>query len=261
MNKYILTICFLVLSMLVFAQNTMITGKIIIDDGVAGQDALDHILITNQTTNAKAFTNDRGMFSIKVSAGDELHFSHDFYKERTLKITSDLMAQGMLTVHLNIETIELAQANVITLDKNLKNNIKLKYDNIDELYKGLNLGIDPNLRFRKIDPNATSMTGSVGLLNPAAWIATISGQRKREKKQQEFFNKVDKIKDLENYFTKNYFIENLHIPESKVNDFVTYCYANFELEKLIKENNYDKITQVLEDQAPKYLEMLSKKSS
>ena len=77
------------------------------------------------------------------------------------------------------------------------------------------------------------MTGSVGLLNPAAWIATISGQRKREKKQQEFFNKVDKIKDLENYFTKNYFIENLHIPESKVNDFVTYCYANFELEILI----------------------------
>ena len=71
---------------------------------------------------------------------------------------------------------------------------------------------------------------------------------------------MNKIKDVENYFTTNYFVESLNIPENKVSDFVTYCYANFELEKLIKENNYDKITQIFEDNAPKYLEMIKKKS-
>ena len=80
--------------------------------------------------------------------------------------------------------------------------------------------------------------------------------RKREKKQQEYFNKADKIKELENYFTKNYFVESLNIPENKVSDYVTYCYHNFGLEKLVKENKYDKITEILEDQAFKYLEMI-----
>ena len=260
MNKFLLTLLLSCVSFVVFAQNVLITGKVVVDDGIAGQDAINNILVQNQTTNAETLTSPKGIFSIKASVGDELIFTHDFYKERTIKITADILTKGMLTVHLNIETIELAEANIITLDKNFKNNIKFKYDKIDELYKNLNLGIDPNLRFRKINPNATSSIGSVGILNPAAWISVISGQRKKEKKQFDYFEKVDKIKDLENYFTKNYFIENLHIPESKVNDFVTYCYANFEFEKLIKENNYDKITQVLEDQAPKYLEMLSKKS-
>lgn len=258
MNKILYTIFFSLISVFTLAQTNLITGKVVIDDGIVGQDAVDHILVTNETTNAKAFTNTAGMFSIKATVGDELVFTHGFYIERKIKITSDILAKGMLTIHLNIEIIELAEARINTLDKNFKNNIKLKYDQVDELYKNLNLGIDPNLRFRKIDPNATSMIGNVGLLNPAAWIATISGQRKREKKQQEYFNKENRIKDLENYFTKNYFIETLNIPENKVSDYVTYCYVNFGLEKLVKENNYDKITDILEDQASKYLEMIKK---
>ena len=159
---------------------------------------------------------------------------------------------------MNIETIELAEARINTLDRNFKNNIKLKYDQVDEMYKQLNLGIDPNLRFRKIDPNATSNIGSFGLLNPAAWITAISGQRKREKNQYEYFKKEDRIKDLENYFTPNYFIETLNIPENKVSEYVKYCYINFELDKLVTANNYDKITQILEEQAPIYLSKIQK---
>ncbi len=241
-----------------FAQTTLITGKVVIDDGVVGQDAVDHILIMNEMTNARVLTNENGMFSIKASVGDELVIAHDFYIERKIKITSDILAKGMLTIHLNIETIELAEARINTLDKNFKNNIKLEHGKVDELYDNLNLGFDPNLRFRKINPNMTSTINNNGLLDPSNWIATISGQKKKDKKQNEYFKKVDKIKDLENYFTSNYFIETLNIPENKVTDYVRYCYANFELEKLVKENKYDKITEILEEQAPKYLEMIKK---
>ncbi|WP_291069357.1 MULTISPECIES: hypothetical protein [unclassified Empedobacter] len=246
------------LSVFTFAQTTLINGKVVIDDGVAGQDAVDNILVTNESTNAKTFTNASGMFSIKASVGDELIFSHDFYIERKIKITSDILAKGMLTIHLNIETIELAEARINTLDRNFKNNIKLEHGKVDELYDNLNLGFDPNLRFRKINPNMTSTINNNGLLDPSNWIATISGQKKKDKKQNEYFKKVDKIIDLENYFTINYFIETLNIPENKVTDYVRYCYANFELEKLVKENKYDKITEILEEQAPKYLEMIKK---
>ncbi|MFV0141804.1 hypothetical protein [Empedobacter falsenii] len=258
MNKILYVIFFVLISTFSFAQTTLITGKVVIDDGVAGQDAVDNILVTNESTNAKTFTNASGMFSIKASVGDELGITHDFYIERKIKITSDILAKGMLTIHLNIETIELAEARINTLDRNFKNNIKLEHGKVDELYDNLNLGFDPNLRFRKINPNMTSTINNNGLLDPSNWIATISGQKKKDNKQNEYFKKVDKIKDLENYFTSNYFIETLNIPENKVTDYVRYCYANFELEKLVKENKYDKITEILEEQAPKYLEMIKK---
>lgn len=258
MNKILYTIFFSLISVFTLAQSNLITGKVVIDDGIVGQDAVDHILVTNETTNAKAFTNTAGMFSIKATVGDELVFTHDFYIERKIKITSDILAKGMLTIHLNIEIIELAEARINTLDKNFKNNIKLKNDQVDELYKNLNLGIDPNLRFRKINPNMTSTINNNGLLDPSNWIATLSGQKKKDKKQNEYFKKQDKIKDLENHFTSNYFIDTLNIPENKVTDYVRYCYTNFGLEKLVKENDYDKITEILEGQASKYLEMIKK---
>ncbi|WP_291051371.1 MULTISPECIES: hypothetical protein [unclassified Empedobacter] len=258
MNKILYVIIFGLISTFSFAQTTLITGKVVIDDGVVGQDAVDHILIMNEMTNARVLTNENGMFSIKASVGDELVITHDFYIDRKIKITSDILAKGMLTIHLNIETIELAEARINTLDKNFKNNIKLEHGKVDELYDNLNLGFDPNLRFRKINPNMTSTINNNGLLDPSLWIATISGQKKKDKKQNEYFKKVDKMKDLENYFTSNYFIESLNIPENKVIDYVRYCYINFELDKLVKANNYDKITQILEEQAPKYLEMVKK---
>ena len=258
MNKILYVIIFGLISTFSFAQTTLITGKVVIDDGVVGQDAVDHILILNEMTNARVLTNENGMFSIKASVGDELVITHDFYIERKIKITSDILVKGMLTIHLNIETIELAEARINTLDKNFKNNIKLEHGKVDELYDNLNLGFDPNLRFRNINPNMTSTINNNGLLDPSLWIASISGQKKKDKKQNEYFKKVDKIKDLENYFTSNYFIETLNIPENKVTDYVRYCYANFELEKLVKENKYDKITEILEEQAPKYLEMIKK---
>ncbi len=258
MNKILYVIIFGLISTFSFAQKTLITGKVVIDDGVVGQDAVDHILILNEMTNARVLTNENGMFSIKASVGDELVITHDFYIDRKIKITSDILAKGMLMIHLNIETIELAEARINTLDKNFKNNIKLEHGKVDELYDNLNLGFDPNLRFRKINPNMTSTINNNGLLDPSLWIASISGQKKKDKKQNEYFKKVDKIKDLENYFTSNYFIETLNIPENKVTDYVRYCYANFELEKLVKENKYDKITEILEEQAPKYLEMIKK---
>ncbi|MEG1198404.1 MAG: hypothetical protein RSD53_03365, partial [Algoriella sp.] len=106
MNKFLLTLLLSCVSFVVFAQNVLITGKVVVDDGIAGQDAINNILVQNQTTNAETLTSPKGIFSIKVSVGDELIFTHDFYKERSIRIIQDILTKGMLTVHLNIETIE-----------------------------------------------------------------------------------------------------------------------------------------------------------
>ena len=73
-NKTIWAIGFSLISCIVFAQTNLITGKIVIDDAIDGQDVVENITVMNQTTNAKAVTNNNGMFSIKASVGDELLF-------------------------------------------------------------------------------------------------------------------------------------------------------------------------------------------
>ena len=90
MNKILYVIIFGLISTFSFAQTTLITGKVVIDDGVVGQDAVDHILIMNEMTNARVLTNENGMFSIKASVGDELVITHDFYIERKIKIRRNL---------------------------------------------------------------------------------------------------------------------------------------------------------------------------
>ena len=134
MNKFLLTLLLSCVSFVVFAQSVLITGKVVVDDGIAGQDVINNILVQNQTTNAETLTSSKGIFSIKVSVGDELIFIHDFYKERSIRITQDILTKGMLTVHLNIETIELAEAKILTLNKDWKQNIKIEEKKKKKMY-------------------------------------------------------------------------------------------------------------------------------
>lgn len=256
MNKFIFTLLLSYISIFTFAQTNLITGKIVIDDGVFGQDVVNNVYVLNLNTNAKTFTNDNGMFSIKVSAGDELSFRHDFYKERNIKISDEMLAKGFVTIHLNIDVIELSEAKINTLNKDWKQNIKIEETSQTKMYNSL--GLDPNMQYYKVNPNASSVLNGNGILDPSQWISSISGQKKKAKRQDQYFKKIDKIKDVENYFTTNYFIESLNIPENKVNDFVNYCYSNFEIEKLVKQNKYDKITEIFENEAPKYIKMITK---
>lgn len=257
MNKIIYAIAFSLISFFSFGQASLITGKVVIDDAVAGQDALEGIYVENQTTHGRAVTNAEGMFSIKASVDDELSFKNEFYEERSVKVSQEMLKKGYIIVHLNIEVVELAETTVNTLDKDWKNNVKGGKTKETALYEGL--GLDPNMQYQKVNPNASSVLNGNGVLDPSQWISMISGQKKKAKKLDKYFKRVEKIKEVEDYFTTNYFVESLNIPEHKVNDFVTYCYSNFEIEKLVKQNKYERIEEVFKEQASNYLKMIEKK--
>ena len=122
MNKFL----FLFLSIFVMqnmnAQSTLISGKVVIDD-IDYHSDLDKFSIINLNTNAKTMANSDGMFSIKVNLNDELLFKNEGIEERVLKISENMISKGFVTVHLNVEVIELAEATINPLKKNLKDNI------------------------------------------------------------------------------------------------------------------------------------------
>jgi hypothetical protein len=116
MNKTLLAFIFFYFSIWSYAQPIMITGKVEIDN-VDEPLNLNTIVIENITSLAKTKANDLGVFSIKVKEGDILQFSSGYTTPRNIKITSSLLSKGYLNVHLDLEVIELAEANLNPLKK------------------------------------------------------------------------------------------------------------------------------------------------
>jgi len=256
MQKTLLIIFFLFSSIWSYSQNVMISGKVEIDNVDEPVD-LTSIIVINQNSNSKVKTNSNGIFSIKVQYGDELEFVSAFTENRSIKITSSIISKGFINVHLDLEVIELSEANFAPLKKNLKNNLDYKKeDEIDRLYANLNLGIDPKLRFRKIDPTYTSQVGG-GYGPISGLIGLINGSTKKAKKTHQYFKDVEKLDRVKNYFTNSYFVERLNIPEYKVDEFITYCYSKTEIKKLIDNNRYQELLEHFVKEAPEYVKLLN----
>ncbi|WP_312067529.1 hypothetical protein [Empedobacter sp.] len=225
------------------AQSKLISGKVIVDN-TDNSTELNTISVVNNSSGAKTKTNLQGFFSIKVDLNENLEFNGFGLEKRELKIIQQIIDKGYLEVHMNEEIINLNEVNLLTLDKNLKNNIKIKKNSIDILYDNLNLGIDPSLRFRKIDINKTSQV--LGGLDPISkFIGWINGSEKNAKKTYKYFKYIEKIEKIEKYFTKNYFIKKLKISEYKIEEFIKYCFIKNKLEEYVNENNFEYIEEVL----------------
>ncbi len=254
--KNILLFSFFIISpFYVFSQISSISGKVVIDN-ISEPIDLSTILITNETSQAKTTLNNLGIFTIKAKLNDALEFTSNFTEKRTIIVTESIIKKGFITVYLDLETIELAEANINPLKKNLKENMNYQQDPLGNLYK--ELGIDANLRFRKIDPTYTSQVGG-GFGPISTLIGYLNGSTRKAKYTYKFFKDVDKRNKVEEYFTTDYFIDNLNIPSHKIDEFIAYCYDKKELnlKVLIVGNRYEEIEEVLEDEAPKYLALLN----
>ena len=259
MNKIILSIFFSLMSFLSYSQSLMISGKVEIDNVDESMD-LSAVMVENLNSFARIRVSDSGLFSIKVKEGEILQFTSAFTTERNIKITSSILSKGFINVHLDLEVIELAEANLNPLKKDLKENISKEDSEQTKFYKSLDL--DPNLQYIEVNPNVTSSINNNGWFNdPLLWVSALTGQRKKDIKKDEFFKKEKRIDKIEEFFTKDYFIDDLQIPAHKVNEFIQYCYAqkSFNLKQLIDGNRMEEIEEILINQAKVYLELLKSK--
>ena len=255
MNKLLFSFILIFSSFYSYAQQVMISGKVEIDNVDESMD-LSTIVVENLNSYARIRVNDSGLFSIKVKDGEILKFTSAFTTERNIKITSSILSKGFINVHLDLEVIELAEANLNPLKKNLKENISKEDSEQTKFYKSL--GLDPNLQYIEVNPYMTSALNSSGV---AYLIAKVSGRYEKDKKINEFFKKEKRIDKIEDFFTEEYFIKNLQIPAHKINEFIQYCYAqkSFNLKQLIDGNRMEEIEEILINQAKVYLELLNSK--
>ncbi|MBQ0147104.1 MAG: hypothetical protein KBS93_01425 [Flavobacteriaceae bacterium] len=253
MSKTLHAIILFLLSFCGYSQQVMITGKVEIDN-VDEPMNLSTIIIENLSTFSKTKANDGGIFSIKASEGDILQFTSGFTTERNIKITSSILSKGFIQVHLDLEVIELAEANLNTLKRNLKDNINTNDNSKDQLYKSL--GLDPNLQYMKIDPSYTSQVGG-GYGPISSLIGLINGSTKRAKRTYAAFQNINGQEKIKSYFEDNFFMEYLKIPSHKIQEYINYCYINFDLKKLVDQGRFVEIEEILKNNSSTYIQQLN----
>lgn len=242
------------------AQSTLISGKVVIDDIDYHVD-LDNFSIINLNTNAKTTANSDGIFSIKVNLNDELLFKNEGIEERVLKISENIISKGFVTIHLNVEIIELAEATINPLKKNLKDNINKEKTFSAKLNDEMGISspeYKAKLNFKREEEMVNRTIKAVGGVSLMGLVGLITGSHKKIKNVKvEPQTKHDQLINLKNLYTTYYFVNDLKIPEGKIIEFLDYCYTNFNFKELLQVNNFEEILFILGEQAPIYLSKIT----
>ena len=264
MKRTLLYNLFFLFSITIHAQSTLISGKIIVDDADEVIN-LDGFVIENSTTSARTKANEKGLFSIKVNEGDQLIFKQIGIIERQIKISKNMINKGFIDVHVNIEVIELAETNIAKLNKDMLNNLgkeKSLQEKLNDKMDISSIDFKASLNLNHEDAKVRRTISQVGGVNLLGLFNIFKNPVKRLKK----IKKIEKPKqeillDLQKFYTINYFVNDLKIPQGKIIDFLDYCYSNFNFYQLLEENNYDEILFIIEEQAPIYLNKINSKPS
>ena len=243
-----------------FAQTT-ISGSVIID---GYEDSLDgkNIIIINQNTNKRVLADKDGLFRIEVALNDVIEVRSALTETRKIKISENILDKKYVEIHLDIETIELAEANIRPLDPNLKKNISTTETAEYKLKK--ELGYDtPEFKKAMIAEHkdaatrrAIAQTGGVNLLGIGQ---AIFGGKDKSKPPRELtnFEVTQKVKE---YYPESYFVNSLNIPENKIQDFVAVCVNKYNFRSFLKQQDYDMIVYYMELEAPVFLRLISSQS-
>lgn len=253
-KQFLLSFFLFLISFIGFGQSKLISGKIVID-AIDDWTELYGIRIVNKQTNEEVLTNEEGIFQLNVNLNDDLIISSGFTDKRKLKVTEGILNKGTLEIHLDLEVIQLAETTVNTLKSNLKDNIKIVDSDKTKLYK--QLGLNPDMQYAKLNPHSTSALNNKNFVDPTMWMTRLSGKHKNDQKNNEYFKQVELLKDLKEYFTVNYFVNNLHIPEYKVDEFINYCYSKAYFKNLVQNYKYEEITYRFEREVTQYIKLIT----
>ena len=237
----------------------MVSSNVLAQEGVllkgsikADSLAESSINIVNLTQETGTTNAADGTFEIKVTEEDTLLFSSVQYEILKVKITKEIIRSKFLEVELGLQVTELEEVQISNtgLTGNLEKDMaKVKIFN----QKDIGFGFSTYKRPTGVAKVHAAMTSS-----PLALIVnTLNGNLKTLKRAQkhiDFDFLVDKgIRGV----PKEFFIEELSIPEDKLILFVEFCAKDDGYKALLRQKDPMKLMEFFKQQTPLFLESLS----
>lgn len=256
MKKILYFIHLLLIPITAISQEKLMNGRIIIDLEDASPEG---IYVTNTRTQFTSITDITGSFAIHVMAGDSLLIRSTFYESRKFYLKESLMNNELLTIHLNMQPIELSEAIITTkltgiLEKDAK--YSSEHDPIAELYA--EMGVNPDIEPRRDATDFTMWKDVSPLhLNVEKLADVISGDLRRRQNLFDYEDKEKILTEIREYFGDDYFKQDLDIPQEKIREFIFFAYETTFISTHYDVKNFFKIMEELNRVRPIYLERLS----
>jgi hypothetical protein len=215
--------------------------------------ASEGFYVINLKTEQAVITDSQGCFSIEANVGDTLLFSALQFRGVRVALTASDFENKLLLVEMKPIMNQLDEVVI------------RRYDNIN----AVSLGIIPSSQRRYsaaerklktatgLNPTATagSMTGGSVSVDPL--LNLISGRTAMLKKELKVEKKQFYLKQLDNMFDENHFVNKLNIPLVYIKGFEYYAVENEKFTKILSSKNLISTEFLLAELATKYNEIIA----
>ncbi len=247
-NNTLLFVLFL-LTQIIFGQNNEkeILGKIIADSV-----AVEGINVLN-STNQKGTVSDRdGFFSLFAKEGDILVFSAVNLTTLYRRISKQDLVLDKIKIKMTPKSISLKEVVI-------NENSKITAENIGIIPHGQKKYTQAERKLKTAgDFKPIHLLGLLGgslAVDPI--INKMNGKSTMLKKEIEVEKKESYLKQLDNLFDIDYFVNKLKIPSEYVNGFEYYVVENEKFTTILKSNNKTMTSFLIGELATKYNEIIA----
>ena len=244
MKKSILAFLFLLPNVLLFAQEErqMLRGRVLYKGGNVPNE-----VVVNSTTEMATITDDKGEYTIRVKAGDQLVFTAVNYQLEVVTITDEILRKNRLVVEVDEKIRELDE--VVVTPENQERFLQVE----NESFKRYEYEIDRETEVENIAVSQTvrGMRDGINFVN--IFKALFKPQRTNGEERPPL--KVSEV--LRYVYDDEFFVVDLSLPQNKIDDFLFYCDDKVPSQALLRKENEFQLIDFLVTQSRAYRNTLN----
>ena len=203
--------------------------------------------VINNTAGQGTITNEKGEFAIPAKEGDELFFLALNYQMKQVVVDAEILKRGRLVVEVNEKVTELEEVTVSPEDQ--QEFLRLR----NEDFKGYDYDTDETTEITNIAESQTVRGMQYGL-NFVNIFKLLAGTLKKEQAPESPGLKMSEA--LRQVYDDAFFVQDLAIPQDKIDEFLYFCDAQMPPRTLLRKSNEFQLIDFLVTQSEAFRKTL-----
>lgn len=205
--------------------------------------------VINTTTVEGTITNLNGEYVILAKAGDELVFSALNYQIVRVIITEEILQKNGLIIEVSEKVTQLDE--VVISPEEQEEFLRLE----NEKFKEYEYEIDRTTEVNNVTSSETEKGLIKDGLNFVNIFKALTKSAKKEKPEEKADLQVSEV--LRQVYDDDFFVNDLKLPQDKIDAFLYYCDAQMPAQSLMKKANEFHLIDLLVSHSKTFLEEIN----